>query len=64
MYILTIERKWNKQKYRFKMEVPFTSRKEAIKAFNEYADKHDGESILVSCRLVREDVDPDDPDKD
>jgi hypothetical protein len=49
-YILHIERKWQGKKYRFKLAVEAPSRKEAIRAFNEYADRHDGESILISCR--------------
>jgi nucleoid-associated protein YejK len=61
-YILHIERKVGKQKYKFKMEVPSPTRKDAIEQFNKYADRHDGETILISCRLLREDMDPDDPD--
>jgi len=49
-YILHIERKVGKTRYRFKMEIEAKGRKEAIEAFNTYADRHVGESILISCR--------------
>jgi len=61
-YVLHIERKWSGKKYRFKIEVDVPSRKKAIEEFNRYADMHEGESTLISCRLVRDDIDPDDPD--
>jgi hypothetical protein len=63
MYVLHIERRRDKQKYRFKLAIDVPSRKKAIEEFNRYADMHDGESILISCRLEREDVDPDNPDQ-
>jgi hypothetical protein len=49
-YILHIERKVGKHRYRFKMEIEAASRPKAIEAFNTYADRHVGESILISCR--------------
>ena len=49
-YILHIERKIGRQHYRFKMEVEAASRPEAIAAFNTYADRHEGVSILISCK--------------
>jgi hypothetical protein len=61
-HILHIERIDGKMKYRFKMTVPSESRKQAIEIFNTVADRYHGESRLISCRKVSEDIDPDDPD--
>jgi len=62
MYVLHIERKNGSQKYRFKLQVPSLSRQDALAQFNVVADRYQGETKLISCRRLSEDLDPDDPD--